>query len=85
MKILIISPCYPPDLGPSAPMFAMLAESLVSLGNQVTVLAAVPHYPNGFVPQEYRHRLWKWEDCNGVMLAGRGYQAATGRILFTDQ
>jgi colanic acid biosynthesis glycosyl transferase WcaI len=66
MKILIISPCYPPDLGPSAPMFGMLAESLASLGHQVTVLAAVPHFPNGIVPKEYRHRLWTWEIGNGV-------------------
>ena len=72
MKILIVSPCYPPDLGPSAPMFAMLAENLVALGHQVTVLAAVPHYPNGFVPQEYQRRLWTWKDCNGVWV-GRAW------------
>ncbi len=72
MKILFVSPCYPPDLGPSAPMLAALAESLVSLGNQVTVLAAVPHFPSGLVPQKYRRRLWSWEYCNGVRI-GRAW------------
>lgn len=72
MRILIVSPCYPPDLGPSAPMFAMLAESLVSTGNQVTVLAAVPHFPNGSVPLEYRQRFWTWEHPNGVRV-GRAW------------
>ena len=66
MKILIVSPCYAPDLGPSAPMLAILAENLVSSGNQVTVLAAVPHFPTGFVSQQYRRRLWIWEYRNGV-------------------
>lgn len=53
-------------------MLAALAESLVSLGNQVTVLAAVPHFPSGFVPQEYRRKLWRWEYCNGVRV-GRAW------------
>jgi colanic acid biosynthesis glycosyl transferase WcaI len=66
LKILIVSPCYPPDLGPSAPLLGLLAESLVSLGNQVTVLAAVPHYPSGVVLSKYRHWPWAWETCNGV-------------------
>jgi colanic acid biosynthesis glycosyl transferase WcaI len=72
MKILIISPCYAPDLGPSASMLAMLAENLVSLGNQVTVLAAVPHFPTGFVAREYRQRLWTWEYRSGVRV-GRAW------------
>ncbi len=72
MKILIVSPCYPPDLGPSAPMLRMLAESLVSSGNQVVVLAAVPHFPTGVVPSEYRHRIWTWEHSNGVRI-GRAW------------
>jgi colanic acid biosynthesis glycosyl transferase WcaI len=53
-------------------MFAMLAESLVSSGNGVTVLAAVPHFPNGLVPHEYRQRPWTWEDRNGVRV-GRAW------------
>jgi colanic acid biosynthesis glycosyl transferase WcaI len=72
MKILIVSPCYPPDLGPSAPMFRLLAESLVSLGNNVTVLAAVPHFPTGIVPPEYRRRIWTWNYVNGVKI-GRAW------------
>jgi colanic acid biosynthesis glycosyl transferase WcaI len=72
MKILIVSPYYPPDLGPSAPMLAILAESLVSSGHNVTVLASVPHFPGGQVAEEYRCRLWTWENCNGVRV-GRAW------------
>jgi colanic acid biosynthesis glycosyl transferase WcaI len=49
-------------------MFRMLAESLVSSGNSVMVLAAVPHFPTGIVPLEYRRRLWTWEHINGVKI-----------------
>ena len=54
MKILIVTPFYKPDLGPSAPLFHLLSRGLVEQGHEVTVIAAVPHYPNGFVDEPYR-------------------------------
>ena len=66
MRVLFVSPYYAPDLGPSSPLLAMLAEDLVSSGHQVTVLASVPHFPTGYVAPEYRKRLWYWESINGV-------------------
>ena len=66
MKILIVTPYYTPDLGPSAPLFASLSEDLVKLGHSVTVLAAVPHFPSGRVAPEYRHGLWQWQKQAGL-------------------
>ncbi len=57
MRILIAEPYYEPDGGPAAPLFTMLCQELVRRGHQVTVLTAVPHYPTGKVPPEYRG--WK--------------------------
>ena len=54
MDILIVTPFYTPDLGPSAPLFAMLSIELVQLGHHVTVVSAVPHYPTGKVQTEFR-------------------------------
>jgi colanic acid biosynthesis glycosyl transferase WcaI len=54
MQILIVTPHYLPDGGPSAPLYAMLCEALVQRGHQVTAVAAVPHYPSGQVLPEYR-------------------------------
>ena len=54
MRILMLVPHYEPDLGPSAPMFTMLATELVKLGHQVSVIAAVPHYPSGVVSPSFR-------------------------------
>ncbi len=56
MRILIVTPYYLPDGGPSAPLFAMLSEALVKRGHAVTVICAVPHYPSGLVLPEFRKK-----------------------------
>lgn len=66
MHILIITPNYNPDLGPSAPLFTMLSENLVTRGHEVTVITAVPHYPSGQVPPEYRGKWFRKSQENGV-------------------
>lgn len=68
MHILIITLHYEPDLGPSAPMFTNLSQTLQQKGHQVTVVAAVPHYPSGEVPANYLNGWIKksWE--NGVRI-----------------
>jgi len=66
MRILLITPYYAPDLGPSAPLFTMLCEELVKLGYEVSVIAAVPHYPTGKVSPEFRGKLIQYEKRKGV-------------------
>ena len=66
MRVLLITPYYAPDLGPSAPLFTMLAEGLKNRGHDVVAVTTVPHYPSGTVMPSYRgrwiHRSWE----NGV-------------------
>ena len=57
MEYLILTPHYAPDLGPSAPLFTMLCRELANAGHRVTVVSAVPHYPSGKVPQEFRGKF----------------------------
>jgi colanic acid biosynthesis glycosyl transferase WcaI len=66
MRLLMLAPYYAPDLGPSAPLFTMLAEELARRGHQVTVIAAVPHYPTGSVPEKYRQQHLQRSTENGV-------------------
>lgn len=47
-------------------MFTLLCEELARRGHTVTVLCAVPHFPSGHVPQEYRHGVWQWGEQKGV-------------------
>lgn len=66
MRLLVVTLHYPPDGGPSAPLHGMLCESLARRGIDVTVIAAVPHYPSGRVPTAYRRGWIKRAEENGV-------------------
>jgi putative colanic acid biosynthesis glycosyltransferase WcaI len=66
MRILVVTPFYAPDLGPSASLYAMLCEDLSRLGCEVSVISAVPHYPSGRVADGFRGRLVRTEELNGV-------------------
>jgi colanic acid biosynthesis glycosyl transferase WcaI len=73
MHILIIGTLYEPDLGPSAPLFTLLAENLVRRGHQVTVITMVPHYPSGQVSSAFRGK-WVWRtNENGVSVIRVGF------------
>lgn len=66
VRILLIAPYYSPDLGPSAPLFTMLAEELVKHGYEVIVVTTVPHYPTGQVKSSYRGKWVLRSTENGV-------------------
>ncbi|MCA9367245.1 glycosyltransferase family 4 protein [Candidatus Kaiserbacteria bacterium] len=66
MRILIVTLLYAPDGGPSAPLFQMLCEELVKRGNDVTIIASVPHYPSGRVDPSYQGTWIQKSIENGV-------------------
>jgi len=66
MRILVVTPHYLPDAGAGASLFAMLCEALTRRGHEVTIIAAVPHYPSGHVPQEFRGARARHTVENGV-------------------
>ncbi|MDX9829562.1 MAG: glycosyltransferase family 4 protein [Anaerolineae bacterium] len=69
LRILFIVPHYRPDGGPGAQLFTLLCEALVRRGHLPAVLTAVPHYPSGRVPEEYRGRRPAWSLENRVRVA----------------
>lgn len=68
MRVLVLEPYYEPDGGPAAPLFTMLCQELARRGHQVTVLTAVPHYPSGSVPTEYRGMKVRYSRENDVQV-----------------
>ena len=66
MRVLVVTPFYAPDLGPSAALYEMLCEELVRLECEVSVITAVPHYPTGTVAEEFRGRVVQRERRRGV-------------------
>lgn len=62
MKILIVTQHYWPENYKSTD----IAETLVKLGNEVTVLCGLPNYPEGYIYKEYRHCKNREQVHNGV-------------------
>ncbi len=68
MRVLILHMRFHPDLTGTGPLVTDLATDLVRQGNEVTVVAGMPHYGAHEVPPEYRNRLYHRSDFGGVDL-----------------
>jgi colanic acid biosynthesis glycosyl transferase WcaI len=68
MRILIITPHYVPDGGPSAVLFSLLSNKLSDRGHNVTILTGVPHYPTGKILNQYRGLVIRKERTNNIKI-----------------
>ena len=68
IRVLVLTPFYAPDFGPSAPIFTALCEDLQKAGYEVTVVAGFPHYGNAAELFPYPGKLFVREKINGVNL-----------------
>ena len=67
-KIVIIAVNYFPEVTGCGPYTTDLAERLAEAGNDVTVVTALPHYPQWSVPSEYKGKEHRSETLNGVQV-----------------
>ncbi len=65
MKILIITQHFPPERGAVRRLFEF-ARYFVRQGHEVSVLTAMPNYPDGIVPPKYRGKFFYYEELDGV-------------------
>ncbi len=65
MNIVIITQHFPPERGAVRRLFEF-ARYFVRNGHSVSVLTAVPNYPDGVVPPKYRGKLFCYEEMDGV-------------------
>ena len=68
MKILVITPQYAPDFGPSAPIYTGLCEDLAKMGCEVTVVTAFPNYTGLGRSVPHGMKLIEEEQLNGVRI-----------------
>lgn len=66
MRLLFLSPYYPPEVGAPQTRIHELAMRLVARGHEVQVLTGLPNYPSGVVPPAYRDKAETWEIIDGV-------------------
>ena len=67
-KILVITPQYAPDYGPSAPIYTALCEDLQKSGCDVTVVTGFPHYGGSENRFRYSGKLFVEEELNDVRI-----------------
>jgi colanic acid biosynthesis glycosyl transferase WcaI len=84
LRILLTSSYYWPEVAGNAPYVTAVAEHLVRSGNDVTVIAGFPHYPE-WTPD--RRRLAAGDHHNGVEIRRRWHyvprtQSAATRTLY---
>ncbi len=65
MNILIVTQHFPPEKGAVRRLFEF-ARYFVRQGEQVSVMTAIPNYPDGIVPEKYRGSFFYAEEMNGV-------------------
>jgi len=68
MRILLLSLVFDPDVSANSYAMTTLAEGLVELGHEMTVLTAMPHYGEGAIYEDYRGRLFMDERREGLRI-----------------
>lgn len=66
IKVLVITPQYAPDYGPSAPIYTALCEDLQRMGDDVTVVTGFPNYTGADLQKRAWGRLIEKSTWNGV-------------------
>src|SRR6478609_201276 len=64
MKILILTQYYPPETGAPQNRLHSLATYLSGFGAEVSILTAMPNYPQGEVQQAYKGK-WFIKETDG--------------------
>jgi len=58
MRVLFITPYFPPELGAAQTRIYELALRLQNKGHQVAVLTTFPNYPSGALYVDSKGKLW---------------------------
>src|ERR1017187_5563667 len=66
MNVLVVGQHYHPEVTAAVNRLTALAEALVRLGHDVTVIAPKPNHPAGMIAEQYRGPLVKVERVSGV-------------------
>ena len=74
MHVLILTHYWPPEIGASSHLTHELGETLVELGNIVTVVTGMPSYNMARLPERYKRRFTFDEEMAGM----RVLRVATG-------
>ena len=66
MKLIILTQYFPPEVGAPQNRLYELALRLKSKGINITVLTAMPNYPQMVVHKEYKGKCYHYEEIQGL-------------------
>lgn len=66
MRVWIVTQYYPPEVGAAPVRLSRLARIFAAQGHEVTILTAMPNYPDGIINPPYRGRFACSETIDGV-------------------
>jgi len=66
VRLLIITPYYPPETGAPQARLHELARRLAGRGHEVSVLTGMPNYPTGRIFDAYKGRVRMKETVDGI-------------------
>ncbi len=82
MKLLILTQYYPPETGAAQNRLHEMALRLKSRGVDITVLTAMPNYPQMKVYDGYRRRCYKREEVDGIVVHRSWIFAGRSKSVF---
>jgi len=82
MKLLILTQYYPPEVGAPQNRLSDLAKRLTALGVEVTVLTAMPNYPQMKIHSAYRGKCSCRENIDGIKVYRSWVYVSTRRSVF---
>ncbi len=83
MKITILTQYFPPEVGAPQNRLFELAVRLQQQGNEVTILTAMPNYPQMIVHKGYKGKWFKKETISGLKVIRCAIYARPSRGIFS--
>ncbi len=68
MRILILTQYFPPEVGAPQNRLYELAVRLQDRGEEISVLTAMPNYPQMEIHDEYKGKFYHYEDMSGLQV-----------------
>lgn len=79
MRIVILSQYFPPEVGAPQNRLYELAVRLQERGAEVTILTAMPNYPQMVVHEQYKGKFFVSEEMNGLKVLRSWIYASTSK------
>ncbi len=83
MKLLFLSQYFPPEVGAPQNRLYELAIRLHKMGVEVTVLTAMPNYPQMEIHPDYREKSYLYEEMNGLKIHRSSIYVSKKRDIFS--